>query len=423
MKPLSFILLAMISLPTFGVTIQDVRINEIRIDQPSTDTDEYFELVGPPGLSLNGLTYLVIGDGVGGSGEIEEMTDLTGSTIPESGYFLAAEATLTGATPNLTTDLNFENNDNVTHLLVTGFNGSNGQDLDTNDDGVLDLTPWTEVVDLIALIREENPPTQTEYHYGPPTVGPDTGGLIGYVRRCSGEWTVGSFDPVGGQDTPGAVNNCTIFTAGNCGDLATLIHDIQGNGSTSLMEGTTGVVIEGIVVGDYQDNTTRLGGFFIQEEDEDADADPMTSEGIFVFDGSFGVDVSVGDKVRVQGDVTEFQGLTELNNVTLVSICGSDQSLPASVQIDLPLADLSEWESYEGMLVEIAGPLAVSDSYFLGRFGQVTLSKMGRLFRPTGVVTPGAESLELQDLNNRRRILIDDGSRIQYPDPPVPPLD
>ncbi|MCA9432644.1 MAG: hypothetical protein KC940_19175, partial [Candidatus Omnitrophica bacterium] len=76
MKPLSFVLLAMISLPTFGVTIQDVRINEIRIDQPSTDTDEYFELVGPPGLSLNGLTYLVIGDGVGGSGEIEEMTDL-----------------------------------------------------------------------------------------------------------------------------------------------------------------------------------------------------------------------------------------------------------------------------------------------------------------------------------------------------------
>ncbi|MCA9449646.1 MAG: ExeM/NucH family extracellular endonuclease, partial [Candidatus Omnitrophica bacterium] len=87
------------------------------------------------------------------------------------------------------------------------------------------------------------------------------------------------------------------------------------------------------------------------------------------------------------------------------------------------LADLSEWESYEGMLVEIAGPLAVSDSYFLGRFGQVTLSKMGRLFRPTGVVSPGAEALELQDLNNRRRILIDDGSRIQYPDPPVPPLD
>ncbi|MCA9432445.1 MAG: ExeM/NucH family extracellular endonuclease, partial [Candidatus Omnitrophica bacterium] len=171
------------------------------------------------------------------------------------------------------------------------------------------------------------------------------------------------------------------------------------------------------------DNTTRLGGFFVQEEDPDADASPMTSEGIFVFDGSFAVDVSIGDKVRVQGDVTEFQGLTELSNVTLVSVCASGQPLPASVQIDLPLADLSEWESYEGMLVEIAGPLAVSDSYFLGRFGQVTLSKMGRLFRPTGVVTPGAESLELQDLNNRRRILIDDGSRIQYPDPPVPPLD
>jgi len=31
----------------------DVRINEIRTDQPSTDNDEYFELTGVPGESLN----------------------------------------------------------------------------------------------------------------------------------------------------------------------------------------------------------------------------------------------------------------------------------------------------------------------------------------------------------------------------------
>ena len=29
-----------------------------------------------------------------------------------------------------------------------------------------------------------------------------------------------------------------------------------------------------------------LNGFFVQEEDADADADPLTSEGIFVFNGS-----------------------------------------------------------------------------------------------------------------------------------------
>lgn len=39
-----------------------VSINEIRIDQPSSDNDEYFELHGPGSDSLDGMTYLVISD-------------------------------------------------------------------------------------------------------------------------------------------------------------------------------------------------------------------------------------------------------------------------------------------------------------------------------------------------------------------------
>ena len=39
------------------------RINEIRIDQPGIDNDEYFEIFGDPSGSLNDLTYIVIGDG------------------------------------------------------------------------------------------------------------------------------------------------------------------------------------------------------------------------------------------------------------------------------------------------------------------------------------------------------------------------
>ncbi len=37
---------------------QDLRISDIRIDQPSTDADEYFELVGPPGTPLDGLIFV-----------------------------------------------------------------------------------------------------------------------------------------------------------------------------------------------------------------------------------------------------------------------------------------------------------------------------------------------------------------------------
>ena len=42
------------------------------------------------------------------------------------------------------------------------------------------------------------------------------------------------------------------------------------------------VTIEGVVVGDYQ-GPGQFGGYYVQEEDADADADPPTSEGIFVF--------------------------------------------------------------------------------------------------------------------------------------------
>ena len=66
------------------------------------------------------------------------------------------------------------------------------------------------------------------------------------------------------------------------------IHEVQGNGSASPLVGMA-VAVEGIVVGDFQDGASGvngdLNGFHVQEEDADADADALTSEGIFVFDG------------------------------------------------------------------------------------------------------------------------------------------
>ena len=197
--------------PVAPVLAQDgaeVKISEVRIDQDSTDNDEYFELSGLEGTSLDGLTYLVIGDGTGGSGVIESVTDLSGQVIPGSGYFVAAESTFTINPPaDLETSLNFENSDNVTHLLVSGFSGANGDDLDTNDDGTLDVTPWTAELDRIALVEEENPPTGTEYHYGPPSVGPDGSYVPGHAYVCDDAWVIGSFD-IGVDDTPGAANQC-----------------------------------------------------------------------------------------------------------------------------------------------------------------------------------------------------------------------
>lgn len=187
-------------------------ISEIRTDQPGIDNDEYFELAGTPAAPLTGLSYVVIGDGgtPGDSGVVEEVTDLTAIFFPGSGFLVVAESTFTIGTAGVITDLNFENADNVTHLLVSNFTGANGQDLDTDDDGVLELTPWSEIVDLVAIVVADNPPSGTnEYHYGPPLVGPDGFAVPGHVSRCGADWTVSRF-PLGLDDTPGAANTCCL---------------------------------------------------------------------------------------------------------------------------------------------------------------------------------------------------------------------
>ena len=205
-----------------------------------------------------------------------------------------------------------------------------------------------------------------------------------------------------------------------CGNPATLIHDIQGSGLTSPMLGAI-VEIEGIVVGDYQ-GAGQFGGFFMQEEDADADADPATSEGIFVFNASS--PVSVGDKVRAKGTVFEFGTplvtLTELTSVSTVTICSSGNSVTPT-NVALPVSSISDWERYEGMLVNIPQELTVTDNFTLGRFGEVGLSVDGRCLNPTNITTPGAAAIAQQDLNNRRRIVLDDANNLQNIEPTLYP--
>lgn len=210
--PRAFALPALLALFPASGFAQDIQINELRIDQPGEDTDEYVELAGAPGTSLEGYTYLVIGDGAGGSGTIEAVVPLDGQAIPASGFFVAAEGTFTLGTADFTTNLNFENSDNVTHLLVTGFTGADGDDLDTDDDGALDATPWDAVADVVSVIGTGTPGGDAEHYYaaelGGEAVGPDGTFVPGHVYRASdtGTWQIGAFDPAGGNDTPGAEN-------------------------------------------------------------------------------------------------------------------------------------------------------------------------------------------------------------------------
>ncbi|MBB3059581.1 ExeM/NucH family extracellular endonuclease [Microbulbifer rhizosphaerae] len=200
---------------------------------------------------------------------------------------------------------------------------------------------------------------------------------------------------------------------GQCGDPATLISAVQGSGAASPLVSERHV-IEAVVAGDFQDTASGLGGFFLQEEDADQDGLDTSSEGLFVFDSGFGVDVNVGDLVRVGGQVTEYFDFTELNQVDGVAVCGSGHSVTAA-EVSLPFADADHAERYEGMLANFAQTLTVSDNYNLGRYGELGLSA-GRLYQPTHVAEPGPAAQAQQAANDLNRILLDDGSTVQNPE-------
>jgi uncharacterized protein len=203
-------------------------------------------------------------------------------------------------------------------------------------------------------------------------------------------------------------------TIGQCGETATRIASVQGAGAASPLVGNN-VTIEAIVVADFQ-NANQLGGFFIQEEDADSDSNPATSEGIYIASTT---PVALGDRVRVNGTVAETFELTQLNN-TSVTVCASNQPLPTPATISLPVTSLNTFESIEGMSVAIAQTLTVNETYQLGRFGQVLLAN-GRLQQPTNVVEPGAAANALQAQNNLNKLMMDDASNVQNPDPVIFP--
>jgi hypothetical protein len=209
---------------------------------------------------------------------------------------------------------------------------------------------------------------------------------------------------------------------GICGGAASAIHEIQGASASSPLVGAT-VLVEGLVTASFQDAQRGLRGFFLQEEASDFDNAPASSEGVFVLEQKFRV--QAGDLVRVKGKVHEFNQLTELKNLSGIQLCSSNNPITPTL-VTLPETVDGELERYEGMLVQIANSMTVAQSYFLGRYGQLTLSASDRLYQPTHLFAPGSEAAQQLAAANARQVLVlDDGQdiRAQGDNPnPVPYL-
>lgn len=211
--------------------------------------------------------------------------------------------------------------------------------------------------------------------------------------------------------------------------LEVFIHEVQGSGSASPLEDDR-VIIEGVVVGD-EETFERLAGFFVQEEDVDADDDPATSEGVFVFNHA-NDDVAVGDVVRVEGTVEERFDNTQLTDFVVIEhlteeeIGEKDRTTTPAV-VEFPLTAVSDLEAVEGMSVRFPQTLVVNEYFNYDRFGEVVVGLPmpgeDRHYTPTAVEEPGsAAMLDRLEWNTLSRITIDDAIDEQNPDEVIHPI-
>ncbi len=235
------------------------QISEIRT---GGDPQEYVEITGTPGASLDGVTFLIIGDGTttGASptltGVVEwKWTFTRADLIGPNGHLvlhnplMSAFAVDAGATAipwivgnPVITATGFEESDNQTYLLVTGYSGTDtfigrapnqgagGQDLDTDDDGVLDITPWASIIDSVAIREtpQQTPQPGQDWWYSSATAGPN-------IWRTVLQTTTG--DVIAGWDYQTTTNGGT--SAAGSPNTPKVFQSNAGSG-TQYLDGTHG---------------------------------------------------------------------------------------------------------------------------------------------------------------------------------------
>ncbi len=182
------------------------------------------------------------------------------------------------------------------------------------------------------------------------------------------------------------------------------IHDIQGSGPVSPYAGHP-VATTGIVTG------IKYNGFFIQAPDGEVDADPDTSEGVFVFTSSAPPAAAAsGNLVKVIGGVQEYvpsadpfsPPMTEIGGSPAVTLLSSGNALPAPATITAadtnPSGGLAQLEPREGMRVRVESLTAVSptEGYITESSATATssgvfvgvITGIARPFREPGIEEP-----------------------------------
>lgn len=259
---------------------QTIRLNEILSNPPGSDAgNEYFELFGTPNLDFRSfvgsgesLWFLVVdadGDG-GGDGVVEYGIDLTTpATLSErslgsNGLFLFRDGiTVFNPAPASGTNVRTEtqpdtiDNEANLYLLVRSFTGTVGAtDLDPDNDGDLDSTPWAQVYDAVTVFTDG-----TGFNYGaslggallsgpnfpPDSFTPD----LAFRVQDTGQWA--GADLLGSVPGPLTIDPMEFFFEGSTGlnDPSVLTSQAwsPGNFNPSIVPEPTTLLLGGLGLG------------------------------------------------------------------------------------------------------------------------------------------------------------------------------
>lgn len=408
------------------VSHADILINEVDADQTSTDIAEFVELFdgGNGNQSLDGYSLVFYN----GSNDLSyQAFSLDGYSTNSDGYFVLCgdAAQVANCDLDVSPDSNLIQNgaDAVALYLAPASDFPTNTAVTTSAlvDAVVYDTSDADDSGLLVLLNAGQPQLNENENAASTT---DSSQRCGGAARDTDGFVIA-------LPTAGSENQCAVVvepTIGLCGDEATAIHTIQGaisdvSNDVSPLLGQS-VIVEAIVTSDKQggtlangDSSYQYSGFWLQQADDAVDSDSMTSEGVFVYDYSDAV--NVGDRVRVQGTVSEYNQVTQISQVSDVVICASNQTLPAAIAVTLPVADLNVLEALEGMRISNEQGLVVSDlfgtGYGFGNYGQFVVSS--RLhFQGTEIALPGSDAaLNAAAERNLDALLIDDGVSASYP--------
>ncbi|HEX3183478.1 MAG TPA: Ig-like domain-containing protein, partial [Pyrinomonadaceae bacterium] len=347
----------------------NIIINELDSDTPGTDAAEFVELYDG-GVGNTSLTGLVVVFYNGATDTSYRSIDLDGFSTNAQGYFTLGNTGVSGV------DVTFPGNTLQNGEDAVALYAANASDFPTGTavtltnlrDALVYDTNDADDAGLLVLLNPGQP--QVDESSG---TAPD----VDSIGRCpngdGGARNTTTY--VARTPTPDGANNCPPPA------VVAAIHEIQGNGAITPFNGLS-VISSGIVT------ARKSNGFFMQEPDATVDADPNTSEGIFVFTGGSPT-AAVGDLVTATGTATEFFNLTQISSSdSNVSISSSGNPLPAAITLTTTILNAAgtpdQLERFEGMRMHADTVVSVAPT---NEFGEIftVLDGVARPIREPGI--------------------------------------